>query len=470
MRTGRGAGTPRAGNGGYPYRGDEAPTLAVVDYEAPTIPPPGPPPTPPPHERQLWPWLLVLLVLVLAGAGAAYALTRGGGQHQARVRQTIVVTRAVLSATSTSPAKRPSVRKAVPSVLGLPVAKAVALLVKQGFVAQERRLSAQQAKGTVLSQKPAPQVKLARGGVVLLSVSAGPGLAVLPSLLGQSEGAAQAALTSLGLQIDAVPVLSTQVAGTVVAQSPKGGRQAAEGNEGAAERRNRHTCSAGNEQQHHDADDFRSGAGPAHGRGAGGQRPHPERGSQRPAGSWPRQRASQRPLATSCRDSHGPVAEGRRRCQKGQPRLPHCLAGWTPAAVATTAAASATAAAGGAERAWAGRCFRPADAPSGWVRRQRGRLTDDRSEQGRHCRRRATRRRNDGSLRLGRHHLHRALLPNWLGTGKFPPRHTLGGHAFARRLEFDFGWLAAAQLATEPAQLQYREPIALERSVRPGSK
>jgi beta-lactam-binding protein with PASTA domain len=231
MRTGRGAGAPRdLGNGGgYPYRGDEAETLALPEYEAPTVPRPGPPPVPPPDDRQPWTWLLAFLVLALAGAGGAYALSRGGGQHRVRPQQTVVVTRAAVPASTASKAKPILPMKAVPNVLGLPVTKAVVLIQKPGFVAQKTLVASKKPNGTVVSQQPAPRSKLARGGAVLLAVSRGPGLAVLPSLVGQTEQAAIAALTSLGLEANAVRVPSPQTTGTVVAQNPKAGEKVLKG-------------------------------------------------------------------------------------------------------------------------------------------------------------------------------------------------------------------------------------------------
>jgi len=212
-------------NDGYPYRGDEA-TLAIAEQERSRVPPPGPPPpVPPPDDRDVWPWLLALLVLVLVlvGAGAAYALTRDRGHKSA---QTVVITRAVSPAKTTpaAAARKPLVKRvAVPNVVGMPIGKAVSALAKAGLVPQPRPVASTKPKGTVVSEQPSAQSKLARGAKVILGISNGPPLAVVPSAVGQPEQTAIASLTALGLKANVVQVPSAQAKGTVVAQYPRSG-------------------------------------------------------------------------------------------------------------------------------------------------------------------------------------------------------------------------------------------------------
>jgi beta-lactam-binding protein with PASTA domain len=212
------------GNGDYPYRGDEE-TVALAERERPIQPPPGPPPpVPPPDDRDVWPWLLALVVLALAAVGAAYALTRNHGHHAAR-QQTVVVTQPVLpTGTTARKPVGPAVGKVpVPKVVGMPAPKAVAALAKAGFVPVRRLTASPKPKGTVVGEQPPALTKLARGATIGVLISGGPPLAVVPSLVSQTEQAATSSLSALGLKANVVQVSSTQQAGMVVAQNPKPG-------------------------------------------------------------------------------------------------------------------------------------------------------------------------------------------------------------------------------------------------------
>ena len=217
-------------NGGYPYRGDEA-TVAIAEDERPTVPPTGPPPpVPPPDNREVWPWVLALVLLALAAAGAAYALTRGHTHHAAHQR-TVVVTQAVLPARTT--ARKPIPRAAknipVPNVVGMPAAKAAAALTKAGFVPVQQLTTSPKPKGTVVDEKPPASTRLRRGARITLLVSNGRPLAVVPSLIGQTQPAAESSLNALGLKATIVHVASGQKAGTVIAQNPASGTKAPKG-------------------------------------------------------------------------------------------------------------------------------------------------------------------------------------------------------------------------------------------------
>jgi beta-lactam-binding protein with PASTA domain len=230
MRTGRGAGARApVGDGGYPYRGDEA-TVTLADPDTIEAQPP-PPPVPPPDDRRPWPWLLVLLALVVAGIGAAYAYARHQRHHAAAHPATVVVTQAAGPTVSARTKARKPVPKGVlvPSVAGMPVAKAAALLATVGLVPQARTTASSKQKGTVVSGQPPPHTRVARGGKVLLLISNGPALVVVPSLVGQQELSAVSALGTLGLNAHPVQVPGRAQAGTVLAQNPRSGTKVHKG-------------------------------------------------------------------------------------------------------------------------------------------------------------------------------------------------------------------------------------------------
>jgi serine/threonine-protein kinase len=62
------------------------------------------------------------------------------------------------------------------------------------------------------------------GSAVSVLVSSGPAQVRVPNVVGESQTAAEAALTSAGLEVGSVsPRVSSQSAGSVLAQSPRGG-------------------------------------------------------------------------------------------------------------------------------------------------------------------------------------------------------------------------------------------------------
>jgi len=76
-------------------------------------------------------------------------------------------------------------------------------------------------RGTVLSTNPASGTKVSQGSTVALTVSSGPANAVVPSLIGLTQGPAGQTLGAAGLLLGNVtPVYSTQPAGVVVSSNP----------------------------------------------------------------------------------------------------------------------------------------------------------------------------------------------------------------------------------------------------------
>ena len=76
---------------------------------------------------------------------------------------------------------------------------------------------------------PGGSAELRKGATVKLSVSKGVERVDVPDVVGKSEVDAAATLTKAGLEVGAKRVPSDQPDGTVVAQSPKAGEQAAKG-------------------------------------------------------------------------------------------------------------------------------------------------------------------------------------------------------------------------------------------------
>ena len=119
-------------------------------------------------------------------------------------------------AQGTQPTKtcpQPSDRAEIPSVVGLPAAKAVQLLRRAGFnVVRQDRTSSGEPAGEVLSQDPAGGTRALLGTAVTIVVSA-PGAtpsptasatATVPSVVGDKAGQAVAALKSRGFSVKVV--------------------------------------------------------------------------------------------------------------------------------------------------------------------------------------------------------------------------------------------------------------------------
>jgi eukaryotic-like serine/threonine-protein kinase len=164
--------------------------------------PPPPPPAPPP-PRPFWPWLLGLLILVLAGLLLLWLLSRNDNNKPA---------------TAT-----------VPSVVGLPQQAATGRLRAAGFNVQIRLVPSRRPKGVVISQAPQAGAILSRGSTVALSVSGGPPKTGVPDVVGLRAAEAVSKLDAAGLKVEQKTVASSKPAGTVVAQRPAAGEQAARG-------------------------------------------------------------------------------------------------------------------------------------------------------------------------------------------------------------------------------------------------
>jgi serine/threonine-protein kinase len=112
------------------------------------------------------------------------------------------------------------------SVEGLPASQALAHLRAAGFKpATSSQASSTVAAGRVINTDPAAGTIVQVGSPVTVFVSSGPAPMHVPNVTGQSQSAAEAALTGAGLTVGTVTQRSSsnQAPGTVISQSPGGG-------------------------------------------------------------------------------------------------------------------------------------------------------------------------------------------------------------------------------------------------------
>lgn len=112
----------------------------------------------------------------------------------------------------------------VPDLTGKSVHEAEQAARSTGLllVREDRFFSATVPEGRVISQVPAPQTRVRRGGRIRIAESMGPQKVSVPNVVGQSRRAAELNIARRGLELGAVAVV--EVPGTdphlVVAQSP----------------------------------------------------------------------------------------------------------------------------------------------------------------------------------------------------------------------------------------------------------
>jgi eukaryotic-like serine/threonine-protein kinase len=224
----------------------------------------------PPRRPLIWPWLLLLLLLVAGGLGLAYVLSRDGDDDDTAenrvplvvgLRAADAVERLRASGYPADPRRRvePAARGRVveqepdagtelepggtvviivargrntvdvPNVVGLPVAEAFERVQAAGLRARSVEAFARQARGRVFRQRPAAGEEAPRQSLVVLTVSRGPQLVTVPTVVGLTEAEAGAALTRAGLRPTAVRVPARDPRGTVVDQNPAPGARAPRG-------------------------------------------------------------------------------------------------------------------------------------------------------------------------------------------------------------------------------------------------
>jgi beta-lactam-binding protein with PASTA domain len=216
-------------------------------------------PVGPPPDRTWWIWLLLLLLLVIGGLLAWFFATRGPGKttvpHVVGMRaQNAVATlhrkhlkdrelvgpsarppnvvfaqtpgagkqvnknQTVIISVSSGPARKP-----VPNVVGDPVATASRKVTSKGFVPVVKHHASTKPKGIVFAQQPLAGVTAVKGTKVILSVSTGIKPVIVPSVVGETQGAAVNTLTRVHLRPVLRNVPSPKPAGQVVAQKPAAG-------------------------------------------------------------------------------------------------------------------------------------------------------------------------------------------------------------------------------------------------------
>jgi serine/threonine-protein kinase len=151
------------------------------------------------RRRRAWSWVALAVVLVAALSVGTVAWWFGSGRFVA-----------------------------VPSVTQLTRAQAAARLDAADLTARfDQEPSETVAAGRVVRSDPGAGGRVLRGHSVTVVLSSGPPSVPVPSVTGQSEGDAQDAIRSAGLQPQVSQQSSAQVdAGQVISQDPAGGRVA----------------------------------------------------------------------------------------------------------------------------------------------------------------------------------------------------------------------------------------------------
>ncbi len=119
----------------------------------------------------------------------------------------------------------------VPNVIGLTFDGASSRLQQAGFKAQRGEMRVQESvpKMSVIGMTPAQGTRQPMGTSVVLDLSAGPKMGVVPNVVGMMRPQADSALTAAGFTSnpDTMTRASDQPVGTVIATQPAGGANAA---------------------------------------------------------------------------------------------------------------------------------------------------------------------------------------------------------------------------------------------------
>src|SRR5919201_527598 len=193
-----------------------SPTDETLVKERPAAAPPGGPPPvveeteypppPPPRGPLLWPWLLLLLLLVLGGLAAWFFISRDN-DHAKNAR-----------ARPAAPA-----RIAVPNVVGLKQATALARIRAAGLTAELRTGRSKLPRGVVFAQQPTAGNQVPRRATVVVSVS-NLGTVAVPNVTGLKSQPAVLRLRAAGLLAHLTTVRSPLPLGKVIRQKPVPGK------------------------------------------------------------------------------------------------------------------------------------------------------------------------------------------------------------------------------------------------------
>jgi len=117
----------------------------------------------------------------------------------------------------------------VPTVEGLTLDRAVMRLEEENLKSDIVTQPNDAAQGTVFRQDPTPGTEVDDGSTVRLLVSGGPKSGPVPNAVGLPESQARDRLVAAGFQVETRRVFSQGEPGTVVAQDPAAGADAADG-------------------------------------------------------------------------------------------------------------------------------------------------------------------------------------------------------------------------------------------------
>jgi len=113
---------------------------------------------------------------------------------------------------------------AVPKIVGLTPSQAERALTDSGLqvVVERQFYSSDVAEGRIMTQVPAPGVKVRRGWAIRVAESLGPQRVAIPDVTNQSQRVAELTVRRRGLEVGSVAQLSlpSAPAGQVVSQSP----------------------------------------------------------------------------------------------------------------------------------------------------------------------------------------------------------------------------------------------------------
>jgi beta-lactam-binding protein with PASTA domain/predicted Ser/Thr protein kinase len=109
-------------------------------------------------------------------------------------------------------ASKPAAKFAVPKVVGATEAHALTVLQRAGFDPVPALVTTKAPTGIVIGQSPTFGARAAKGSIVQITVSEGPGTATVPNVVGDGRLAAKAALTKAGLTAIETMLPSTGVA------------------------------------------------------------------------------------------------------------------------------------------------------------------------------------------------------------------------------------------------------------------
>jgi eukaryotic-like serine/threonine-protein kinase len=129
------------------------------------------------------------------------------------------------------PTGAPPADGTVPNVIGLTFNGATSRLQQAGFKVQRGEMRFQDAtpKMSVIGMTPAQGTRQPLGTAIVLDLSAGPRMAVVPNVVGMTRPQADSALGAAGFSSnqDTVAQASDQPVGSVIAMQPPGGASAA---------------------------------------------------------------------------------------------------------------------------------------------------------------------------------------------------------------------------------------------------